>query len=55
MTAEMEEQILAIAEEVLPFMTEGVAIGFAIGSICALAVYGIIKAISLLNINNYNS
>lgn len=60
MTAEMAEQlaeqILAVTEEeILPFMSEGVAIGFAWGSICALLSYGIVKAISLLNINNYNS
>lgn len=56
MTAEMAEQILTIAEqEILPFMSEGIATGFAWGSICALISYGIVKAISLLNINNYNS
>lgn len=56
MIAEISEQILAIAEqEFLPFMIEGVIMGFAMGSLFSLAAYGIVKAISLLNINNYNS
>lgn len=55
-TAEMAEQVLRITEEeIIPFVMEGTAAGFALGTIFALLACGIVKAISLLNINNYNS
>lgn len=56
MIPEMAEQVLRIAEEeIIPFAMEGIAAGFALGTIFSLLAYGIVKAISLLNINNYNS
>lgn len=52
-TEEITEQILRIAEEeIIPFMLEGIAAGFALCTVFALLSYGIYKAISLLNINN---
>lgn len=55
-TSEMAGQVLRIAEgEIIPFAMEGIAAGFALGTIFSLLAYGIVKAISLLNINNYNS
>lgn len=50
---EMAEQVLIIAEEeIIPFIVEGIAAGFAMGTIFGLLAYGIYKAMGLLNINH---
>lgn len=52
-TAEMTEWMLQITkDELIPFLAEGIGIGFAMGTIFALLAYGIYKAIGLLNINH---
>ncbi|MCI8357384.1 MAG: hypothetical protein HFI51_04440 [Lachnospiraceae bacterium] len=49
----MAEQILCIVEEeIIPFILEGIAAGFALCTVFALLSYGICKSISLLGINN---
>lgn len=50
----MEEIILTIVQdELIPLAAEGIGAGFVLGTLFALAAYGIFKAISLLNIKNY--
>lgn len=49
----MEGMILNIVnEELIPLIAEGVGGGFLLGTVFALASWGIFKAISLLGIEN---
>lgn len=49
----MPDQVLEIVdEELISLISLGVCGGFMIGSLFALAAYGVFKAISLLSIKN---
>lgn len=49
----VQEQVLSIVEsELIPLITEGICVGFILGTLFSLAAYGVFKAISLLSIKN---
>lgn len=49
----VQEQVLEIVKsELVPLISEGACAGFILGTLFALAAYGIFKAISLLGIKN---
>ena len=51
--ASMPDQIIGIVEnELISLISLGVCAGFIIGTLFALAAYGVFKAISLLGIKN---
>ena len=51
--ASMPDQIIGIVEnELISLISLGVCAGFIIGTLFALAAYGVFKAISLLSIKN---
>lgn len=54
-TIPLSEQVVEIVEgELVSMISLGVCAGFIIGTLFALAAYGIFKAISLLSIKKYN-
>lgn len=48
----MSEKVAEISDTAVMFLVSSIAAGFMIGTIFALAAYGIFKAISLLGIKN---
>lgn len=51
----LSEQLVGIVEgELVSMISLGVCAGFIMGTLFALAAYGIFKAISLLSIKKYN-
>lgn len=49
----MEGLVLDIIEsEIIPLIAMGIVSGFALGTLFALAAWGIFKSVSLLNIKN---
>lgn len=48
----MSEQVAEISDTAVMFLVGSVAAGFMIGTLFALAAFGIFKAISLLGIKN---
>ena len=48
----ISEQVKELSDTAVMFLVSSVAAGFMIGTLFALAAYGIFKAISLLGIKN---